>query len=400
MRPADAAQGERLLRHLAAQRRERLARLQRTLASDRYFDLLDRLVEAAHEPRLLPGAERPAAEVLTELVAQPWQKLRKAARKLGKEPSDEELHALRIKAKRTRYASEAAARAIPKAADFAARGLRAAGRARRAARRRRGRGVVAGGRGPGSQPPAGVGGRAPRGRPAPGRGRPARGVAQGVEAPRPRLAAGLDGPPWLARWSTTTAWSSPPAAWSGGRPTRASRARRSRCSWCTDPATSTGASRRASASPPTPTTRRAPCARWPRRPATRPSSAPSCRAPPTATPSTDPSGCGTGRCARSTVPSRPTPRSTRCGGCPWARPGRCSPTRTTGPCSTPSRRGRSGAASRLTAGRSPPVCRPWAGSSPNVASPFTLRSPGHRGPVTFASYGAPRLPPTQGDEAA
>jgi CHAD domain-containing protein len=119
MRPADAAQGERLLRHLAAQRRERMARLQRTLASERYFDLLDRLVEAAHEPRLLPSAERPAAEVLTELVAQPWQKLRKAARKLGKEPSNEELHALRIKAKRTRYASEAAARAIPKAEDFA-----------------------------------------------------------------------------------------------------------------------------------------------------------------------------------------------------------------------------------------------------------------------------------------
>jgi CHAD domain-containing protein len=118
---ADAAQGERLLRHLAAQRRERLARLRRTMASERYLTLLDRLVDSARQPKLLPDAERPAAEVLSEIVAQPWHKLRKAVRALGPEPTNEELHALRIKAKRARYASEAAARALPEAAEFAAK---------------------------------------------------------------------------------------------------------------------------------------------------------------------------------------------------------------------------------------------------------------------------------------
>jgi CHAD domain-containing protein len=116
---ADAGPGEELLGHLATQREERLERLQRTVDSDRYFDLLDRLVEAAAHPALLLDAERPAADVLTEIVSSPWQKLRKASGKLGGHPSDEELHALRIRAKRARYASEAAARAIPKASPFA-----------------------------------------------------------------------------------------------------------------------------------------------------------------------------------------------------------------------------------------------------------------------------------------
>lgn len=117
---ADVAQGERLLRHLEAQRRERLGRLQRTLDSERYLDLLDRLVEAARHPQLLDTASRPATEVLTEIVARPWHKLRKAAKALDRDAPDEQLHLLRIKGKRARYASEAAARAIPKAEPFAA----------------------------------------------------------------------------------------------------------------------------------------------------------------------------------------------------------------------------------------------------------------------------------------
>ena len=212
-------------------------------------------------------------------------------------PADEELHALRIKAKRTRYASEAAARAIPEASDFASavselqdvlgelhdavvaeewlRGAATQGLSRQQA-------LVAGLLVAVQRQDA-----ADR-----------RGEWRKVWKRLDRaVVASLDGPPWLARWSTTTAWSSRPVAWCGGRPTRERPARRSRCSWCTDPGTSTGASRRASARRPTPTTRPAPSGRCPRRRATRPSSAPSCRAPPTATPSTGPSGCGTGPCA-------------------------------------------------------------------------------------------------------
>jgi CHAD domain-containing protein len=118
---ADAVQGERLLRHLAAQRRERFGRLRRTMSSERYLTLLDRLVDSARQPKLVADAERPAADVLSEIVAQPWHKLRKAVRALSPEPTNDELHALRIKAKRARYASEAAARAVPEATEFAAK---------------------------------------------------------------------------------------------------------------------------------------------------------------------------------------------------------------------------------------------------------------------------------------
>jgi CHAD domain-containing protein len=47
--------------------------------------------------------------VLPGLVQTPWRSLAKRARALGDAPSDEELHALRIRTKRVRYAAEAMA---------------------------------------------------------------------------------------------------------------------------------------------------------------------------------------------------------------------------------------------------------------------------------------------------
>jgi len=52
----------------------------------------------------LPGFDAP--DGLRPLAAKPLRKLRKAARKLSDEPTDEELHGLRIKGKRARYAAE------------------------------------------------------------------------------------------------------------------------------------------------------------------------------------------------------------------------------------------------------------------------------------------------------
>ena len=95
-----------------------------TLRGRRYLRLLDDLVAAANAPALRESASDPASDVVPELVRRPWHKLQKRAGKLGDSPSDEELHAVRIRTKRVRYAAEAAepivgkpARAFAKAAE-------------------------------------------------------------------------------------------------------------------------------------------------------------------------------------------------------------------------------------------------------------------------------------------
>jgi CHAD domain-containing protein len=116
----DARPGQRLLERLNEQRDQARRRLLGAMASDKYARLLEDLVVAAAAPALLPGADRPAAEVMPPLVAKPWKKLRKAVRKAGDDPSDHELHQIRIRAKRARYAAEAVEPVIGKPAeDFA-----------------------------------------------------------------------------------------------------------------------------------------------------------------------------------------------------------------------------------------------------------------------------------------
>ncbi len=99
----------RLLDQLAAAREAARRELLSTLRSRRYSEVLDRLVEAANAPTMLLEADLPAATVLPGLLATPWKKLRHAVRALGDPPADEELHAVRIRAKRLRYAAEAVA---------------------------------------------------------------------------------------------------------------------------------------------------------------------------------------------------------------------------------------------------------------------------------------------------
>ena len=68
-------------------------------------------------PLLTEAADAPAAEVLAELVGRSrGASCARRPRPLGADPTDEELHRVRIRAKRARYAAEAAARAIPTAA--------------------------------------------------------------------------------------------------------------------------------------------------------------------------------------------------------------------------------------------------------------------------------------------
>jgi len=94
-------------------------RLLAAMSTERYFALLESLVEGAARPALTEAADQPAARALPAVVRAPWRDLRRAARALGERPPDEALHQVRILAKRARYAAEAVAPALgPDAARF------------------------------------------------------------------------------------------------------------------------------------------------------------------------------------------------------------------------------------------------------------------------------------------
>jgi len=115
LRPSDRDAGKRLLDGLREHRLRARAELLDAMRSPRYARLLDRLLAAA---RTIPSSGDPAELDLElgDLVHKPWKKLRKAVKALEDDPPDEELHAVRIRAKRCRYAAEAVAPAVGKAA--------------------------------------------------------------------------------------------------------------------------------------------------------------------------------------------------------------------------------------------------------------------------------------------
>jgi CHAD domain-containing protein len=117
---SDRDAGTRLLESLRDHRARARAELLDALRSERYLLVLDRLLAAARD--IPPGGEAVDLDLeLGDLVRKPWKKLRKAVRKLDDDPPDEELHAVRIRAKRCRYAAEAVVPAVGKQAKkFAA----------------------------------------------------------------------------------------------------------------------------------------------------------------------------------------------------------------------------------------------------------------------------------------
>ena len=93
------------------------ARLLHFLEQPEYLALLDRMVDGAVNPRLLENASEPAFDALRPMVAKRWRKLRKAVDALDNPPADEQLHAVRLQAKRVRYAAEAVEPGAGKAAS-------------------------------------------------------------------------------------------------------------------------------------------------------------------------------------------------------------------------------------------------------------------------------------------
>jgi len=117
MIPATEAPGvAHVLEALAQRRKEAHGVVIEALRSERYATLLDALVEAAYHPIVLPEADVAVGGIVPDLLQGPWGHLRKAVRAVGKRPSDLELHTIRIRAKRVRYAADALAQIMGKPA--------------------------------------------------------------------------------------------------------------------------------------------------------------------------------------------------------------------------------------------------------------------------------------------
>jgi CHAD domain-containing protein len=102
----DAASGRRLLDLLEEDHENARGALLEALDTDRYLRLLSALDAAATAPRV-----RTADIGAAELARSEFRRLRKFRRRLGSDLSDGELHELRIRGKRARYAAELAASA-------------------------------------------------------------------------------------------------------------------------------------------------------------------------------------------------------------------------------------------------------------------------------------------------
>jgi CHAD domain-containing protein len=113
----DAVAVAGLLRCLAAERDRARARVREGFKSDRYVDLIERLVAFSQVPPLVGDWALPAGDVLPGLVAPTWKHLQREVEQLSDPARPDELHQVRIRAKRCRYASEAVAPAVGKDAS-------------------------------------------------------------------------------------------------------------------------------------------------------------------------------------------------------------------------------------------------------------------------------------------
>jgi CHAD domain-containing protein len=114
--PADQPRAQGLLGRLGDQRDAARSSLLAALDSVRYSALVSTLLQAAATPALTDKAAGKARESLPPLVARAWGRLEQAVKELPADPADDDLHQVRIRAKRARYAAEAAAPVVGKPA--------------------------------------------------------------------------------------------------------------------------------------------------------------------------------------------------------------------------------------------------------------------------------------------
>ncbi len=101
----------RFVAHLNVERKRVQHMVLSELKSARYLELLRRLQQAAQDPSALE-----TAVTLRELARQDFKKLQKAIRCMGTSPKPAQLHQIRIKTKRARYAAELARWSVGKPA--------------------------------------------------------------------------------------------------------------------------------------------------------------------------------------------------------------------------------------------------------------------------------------------
>src|SRR5690242_2936352 len=94
---------ERFLRYLRTERERAQQTLMDEMKSARYLGFVSKLREAAEAPAVVN-----TKDTLMDVAARQFRKLRKTIRRLKRSPSNAELHRVRIKTKRARYAAELA----------------------------------------------------------------------------------------------------------------------------------------------------------------------------------------------------------------------------------------------------------------------------------------------------
>jgi CHAD domain-containing protein len=112
----DADGAGRLLKRLGRERDAARTALLAAMREGAYVQLLDEMLAAAASPMVVDGG-KPAADALVPGVAKTWRKMRKEVRRAGENPSDAQLHRIRIRAKRCRYAAEAVVPVVGKPAE-------------------------------------------------------------------------------------------------------------------------------------------------------------------------------------------------------------------------------------------------------------------------------------------
>jgi CHAD domain-containing protein len=95
---------------------ESAAEAEKTVHTERYVSLLERLVDGAWQPHTTPEANRPARDVVPELIRQDWRRLAKRVATVRQTEVIDDYHRVRIAAKKLRYACEAVAPAFGKPA--------------------------------------------------------------------------------------------------------------------------------------------------------------------------------------------------------------------------------------------------------------------------------------------
>jgi CHAD domain-containing protein len=106
--PMDRHAGRSLLVRLEDEQADARRALLSAMDSRQYVDLVESLLAAAASPVLTPEADQPARPVIAAEVRKSLKHVDEAVSALAMPPTDEELHNVRIRAKRARYAAEAA----------------------------------------------------------------------------------------------------------------------------------------------------------------------------------------------------------------------------------------------------------------------------------------------------